>query len=135
MSIPGRRLFVSHAVKALLCVTVACAALAGCSNGLSESDVLSKLEASGLTIEKLNDNLLTQRQRQRIESQPETILSVRVSDAAGQTQTLTLVGFERDWQAEHAKDEGVPGFVVRNWLFVGVVTAPDIQARIEGTLL
>jgi hypothetical protein len=69
------------------------------------------------------------------ESQPETILSVRVSDAAGQTQTLTLVGFERDWQAEHAKDEGVPGFVVRNWLFVGVVTAPDIQARIEGTLL
>jgi hypothetical protein len=114
---------------------VACAALAGCSNGLSESDVLSKLEASGLTIERLNDNLLTQRQRQRIENDPETVLSVNISDAEGHSQTLTLVGFEHDWQADHAKDEGVPGFVVRNWLFVGVVTAPDIQARIEGTLL
>jgi hypothetical protein len=129
------RLFVPHAVKALLCVTVACAALAGCSNGLSESDVLSKLEASGLTIEKLNDNLLTQRQRQRIENDPETVLSVRISDAEGHSQTLTLVGFAHDWQADHAKDEGVPGFVVRNWFFVGVVKVPDIQARIEGALL
>ena len=80
MSIPGRFL-VPHAVKVLLCVAVACAALAGCSNGLSEGDVVSKLEAAGLTIEKLNDNLLTQRQRQRIENDPETVLSVRISDA------------------------------------------------------
>lgn len=128
MQIPGLRLF------ALLWVAVASTTLAGCSNNLSEDEVLSKLEASGLSIERLDENLLTNKQRQRIESQPETVLSVRISDADGRSQTLTLVGFERDWQAEHAKDEGVPGFVLRNWFFVGVVTAPQIQAQIEGAL-
>ena len=87
MRIPGLRLF------ALLWVAVASTTLAGCSNNLSEDEVLSKLEASGLSIERLDENLLTNKQRQRIESQPETVLSVRISDADGRSQTLTLVGF------------------------------------------
>jgi hypothetical protein len=58
-----------------------------------------------------------------------------VADAAGHSQKMTLVGFDRDWKADHAKQEGVPGFVVRNWFFVGVVTAPQIQSQIEGALM
>ena len=129
-----RRCFIPRPVEALLCLTVACGVLAGCSNNFSETDVLSKLQAAGLTVERLDHSLLTQKQRQRIESEPETTLSVRVSDAAGHSQTMTLVGFDHDWMAEHAKGEGVPGFVVRNWLFAGEVTAPQIQSQIESVL-
>jgi hypothetical protein len=119
---------------ALLCVAVSWGGL-GCSNALSESEVLSKLQAAGLTIERLDESLLTKQQRQRIEAQPETVFSVHVSDAEGHRQTMTFVGFERDWQAEHAKDEGVPGFVVHNWFFVGPVLVPQIQSQIEDALL
>lgn len=127
--------FISRPVKALLCLTMACGLIAGCSNNLSETDVLSKLQAAGLTVEKLDESILTHKQRQRIESEPETILSVRVSDAAGHSQTMTLVGFDHDFHAKHAKGEGVPGFVIRNWLFAGEVTAPQIQSQIESALL
>ena len=136
MQIPDRRRrFAPRVLGALLCATFACVALAGCSNNLSESEVLSKLQAAGLTVERLKDNLLTRKQRQRIENDPETVFSVRVTDAAGNTQTMTLVGFDRDWKAERARDEGVPGFVVRNWFFAGTVTAPEIMSQIEGALL
>ncbi len=135
MRIPGHhRCFIPRPVEALLCVIVACGVLASCSNNLSETDVLSKLQAAGLTVEKLDESILTHKQRQRIESEPETILSVRVSDAAGNSQNMTLVGFGHDFHAKHAKGEGIPGFVIRNWLFAGEVTAPQIQSQIESAL-
>ena len=137
MQVPDhRRRFAPRALGALLFATLACGALAGCSNNnLSESELLSKLEAAGLTVERLSESLLTNKQRQRIESTPETIISVRVSDAEGHSQKMALVGFDRDWKADHAKEEGVPGFVVRNWFFVGKVTSPEIVSQIEGALL
>ena len=136
MQVPDhRRRLAPRLLGVLLGATLACGALGGCSNNLSESDVLSKLQEAGLTIERLDQSLLTSQQRQRIESEPHTIFSVRVSDPEGHSQTMTLVGFDRDWKADHAKDEGVPGFVVRNWFFVGVVTAPQIQSRIEAALM
>ena len=125
-----RRCFILPFVEALLFVTLACCVLTGCSNNLSESDVLSKLEAAGLTVERLDESLLTYAQRQRIESEPETIFSVNVSDAAGHSQNMTLVSFSHDWKAQNALSEGVPGFSVRNWLFAGVVSAPEIQEQI-----
>jgi hypothetical protein len=128
-----RRRFVLRTMAVLLCSAL-CGSLTGCSNNLSESDVLSKLEAAGLTVERLSESLLTSKQRQRIEHEPETVLSVRVSDAAGNSQSLALVGFDQDWKADRAKDEGVPGFVVRNWFFAGGVTAPQIQSQIEAAL-
>jgi outer membrane murein-binding lipoprotein Lpp len=121
-------------MTALLCLIVACCVLAGCSNNLSEDEVVSKLEAAGLTMERLNESLLTYAQRQRIENDPETVISVRITDADGRSQTLTLVGFDLDWKADNAKYEGVPGFVVRNWLFAGVVSVPEIQKQIESAL-
>ena len=129
-----RRCFILRFVEALLCVTLACCVLTGCSNNLSESNVLSKLEAAGLTVERLDKLLLTNAQRQRIESEPEMIFSIRVSDADGHSQTMTLVGFDHDWKAENALGEGVPGFAVRNWLFAGVVSAPEIQRQIISAL-
>jgi len=129
-----RRCFILRFVEALLCVTLACCVLTGCSNNLSESDVLSKLKEAGLTVERLDESLLSYAQRQRIESDPETVFSVRVSDAAGHSQNMTLVGFDHDWKAENALKEGVPGFAVRNWLFAGVVSAPEIQKQIISAL-
>lgn len=126
--------FIPHLVKVLLCVIVLCVVLASCSNNLSETDVLSKLQAAGLTIERLDETLLTKAQRQRIESDPETVISVHVSDTDGHSETMTLVGFSHDWQAEHAIQEGVSGFHVRNWLFVMLVRAPQIQSKIESAL-
>jgi len=128
------RCFIPRFVEALLCVTVACCVLVGCSNNLSETEVLSKLQAAGLTVERLDELLLTYAQLQRIESEPEMIVSVRVSDADGHSQTMTLVGFDHDWKAENALREGVPGFAVRNWLFAGVVSAPEIQRQIVSAL-
>ena len=130
----GSRLSVPFAVQTLLCVTLVCGTLVGCGQNLSESDVLSKLEAAGLTVERLDERLLTRAQRQRIESQPETIFSVRVSDASGNSQSMTLVEFDKDWKAVSAIEEGVPGFVVRNWLFVGVVTSEQIHSQIVTAL-
>ena len=99
------RRFTLGAAKALLCAALLFGGFAGCGNtNLSE---------------KLRESLLTSKQRQRIESEPEAILSVRVSDADGHGQSMALVQFDKDWKAQHAKDEGIPGFVVRNWLFVG----------------
>ena len=129
-----RRFFIPRPVEALLFMIVACGVLTGCSNNLSESDVLSKLKAAGLTVERLDESLLTYAQRQRIEAEPETVFSVRVSDAAGHSQNMTLVGFSHDWKAVNALKEGVPGFAVRNWLFAGVVSAPEIQQQIESAL-
>ena len=135
MPIPGpARSAGARRVQAVLCAALVCGALASCSNNLSETEVLSKLQAAGLTVERLDESLLTNQQRQRIESEPETIFAVQISDAAGNSQTMTLVGFDQDWKAQHAKQEGVPGFVVRNWFFVGVVTAPQIQSQIEAAL-
>lgn len=135
MGNPGhRRWFIPHNVIKLFCVTAACCIFAGCSNNLSEEDVLTKLEAAGLTLERLNESLLTNAQRQRIENDPEIVISVRITDVNGRSQTMTLVGFDHDWKADHAKYEGVPGFVVRNWLFAGVVSVPEIQSKIESAL-
>ena len=97
-SLDHRRCFIPLPVKVLLCVIVLCVVLASCSNNLSETDVLSKLQAAGLTIERLDESLLTKAQRQRIESDPETVISVRLSDADGHSQTMTLVGFSHDWK-------------------------------------
>ena len=129
-----RRCFIPHPVNVLLCVIVLCVVLVSCSNNLSETDVLSKLQAAGLTIERLDESLLTKAQRQRIESDPETVISVRVSDADGHSQTMTLVGFNHDWQAEHAIQEGVSGFLIRNWVFVMLTTVPQIRSKIESAL-
>ena len=133
-SLDHRRCFIPHPVKVLLCVIVLCVVLASCSNNLSETDVLSKLQAAGLTIERLDESLLTKAQRQRIESDPETVISVRLSDADGHSQTMTLVGFSHDWKAENAIQEGVSGFHVRNWVFVMLVTVPQIRSKIESAL-
>lgn len=129
-----RRRFIPRSLVALMCLIMACGIIAGCSNNLSESDVLSKLKAAGLTVERLDESLLTYAQRQRIESEPETIFSVRVSDADGHSQTMTVVGFSHDWKAGNALKEGVAGFAVRNWLFAGVVSAPEIQKQIQSAL-
>ena len=128
------RRYTLAAAQVLLCATLVFGALAGCTSNLSEKEVLSQLEAAGLKVERLNESLLTVKQRQRIESEPETVFSVRVSDAAGQSQSMTLVQFDKDWKATHAKNEGIPGFVVRNWFFVGIVNQ-QMQTQIEAALL
>ena len=108
-------------------------ALTGCSGGLSESDVFAKLEAAGLTVEKLSENLLTNRQRQRIENPMETVLPVKVSDSNGNSQKMTIIWFDKAFMAESAKYEGVPGFVVGNIFFAGIPN-PQIEAQIEAAL-
>ena len=130
-----RRRFVPAAVMFILgaALTLSGAALTGCGGGLSESDVLSKLEAAGLTVERLDESLLTSKQRQRIENPMETVLSVNVSDAAGNSQKMTIIGFKKDFMATSAGYEGVPGFAVRNFFFAGVPDG-EIQAQIEAAM-
>jgi hypothetical protein len=113
-----------------------CGALAGCANkNLSEDDVLSQLRAAGLTVERLEENLITYEQLQRIEAETVTVFSVHVSDAAGQGKSITLVQFDRDWKAAAVGDEGVPGFAVRNWFFVGAGINQQLRTQIEAALL
>ena len=128
------RCFLPHFMKALLLLAVVFGILTGCSKNLSESDVLSKLEAAGLTVERLNETVLTYAQRQRIEAEPESIFSVKLTNKEGQSETMTLVSFSHDWKAENALKEGVAGFAVRNWLFAGIVSVPEIQNQIISAL-
>ncbi len=131
----ARRRSGSVTSKTLLCLFLMCGGLVGCSgDGLTEADVLSRLEAAGLTVERLDESLLTNAQRQRIEHPMETVYSVRVSDAEGNGQTMTFIQFDRDFMAESAGYEGVPGFQVRNWYFAGAVQAPEIRSAIEAAL-
>lgn len=112
-----------------------CGALVGCGGGaLSETDVLSQLEAAGLTVERLDESLLTNAQRQRIENPMESVSSVRVSDREGNSQTMTFIQFSKDFMAQSAAYEGVPGFAIRNWYFAGVVKSPEIRSAIETAL-
>ncbi len=62
------------------------------------------------------------------------MFSVRVSDASGSTQSMTLVQFDKDWKAKAVGDEGVNGFVIKNWFFVGTVSQ-NIRSQIEAALL
>jgi hypothetical protein len=128
-----RRCAAPAVVMVILGATLMGAAITGCGGGLSESDVLSKLEAAGLTVERLDESLLTMKQRQRIENPMETVLSVNVSDAAGNSQKMTIIVFSKDFMATSAGYEGVPGFAVRNCFFAGIPEA-DIQTQIEAAL-
>ena len=62
------------------------------------------------------------------------MLSVRVSDSSGTRQAMTLVRFDKEWKARAALEEGVHGFAVHNWFFVGVVSS-GIRHQIEAALL
>jgi hypothetical protein len=128
-----RRRSAPAVVMVILGATLISAALTGCGGGLSENDVLSKLEAAGLTVERLDESLLTTKQRQRIENPMETVLSVKISDAAGNSQKMTIIGFKKDFMATSAGYEGVPGFAVRNCFFAGIPNA-QIQTQIEAAL-
>ena len=130
-----RRRFGSVTGKTLMCLILACGGLVGCSGGgLTETEVLSRLEAAGLTVERLDESLLTNAQRQRIEHPMENVYSVQVSDAEGHSQTMTFIQFDKDFMAESAGYEGVPGFQVGNWYFAGVVQSPEIRTAIEAAL-
>jgi hypothetical protein len=121
--------------KALVCLILICGGLVGCGGGgLTEAEVLSRLEAAGLTVERLDDSLLTNAQRQRIEHPMEIVFSVQVSDGEGHSQQMTFIQFGRDFMAESAGYEGVPGFQVGNWYFAGVVQSPEIRSAIEAAL-
>jgi hypothetical protein len=130
-----RRRLGSVTQKTLVSLILVCGGLVGCGGGgLTEADVLSRLEAAGLTVERLDENLLTNAQRQRIEHPMETVYSVQVSDGEGNGQAMTFIQFDRDFMAESAGYEGVPGFQVRNWYFAGVVQSPEIRSAIEAAL-
>jgi hypothetical protein len=132
-SVNERRRSAPAVVMVILGATLIGAALTGCGGGLAERDVLSKLEAAGLTVERLDESLLTGKQRQRIENPMETVFSAKVSDAAGNSQKMTIIGFRKDFMATSAGYEGVPGFAIRNWFFAGIPNA-QIQAQIEVAL-
>jgi hypothetical protein len=120
---------------AVVFTTAVCAGVAGCgSSGLSEADVISKMEASGLSVEKLPEPVWTRKQRERVEARPETILSVRVTDEAGLSKVLTLLGFDAEWKASRVGPAGVPGFAVKNWFFVGTGIGQEIRTEIETAL-
>lgn len=120
--------------QAVVCVTVICAGLVGCgSSNLSEADVISKLQASGLSVEKLPQPVWSSKQRERVEARPETIFSVRVSHA-DQSQVLTCLGFDAEWKASRVGPTGVPGFIVGKWFFVGSGIGPEIKTKVETAL-
>lgn len=95
---------------------------------------MARLEASSLTIERLAESTITSKQRDRLGAEPTAMFSIRVSDASGSSQTMTLVQFDKDWQAAAVAEEGVHGFVVHNWYVVGVVSS-QIRSQIEAALL
>ena len=123
------------AAKILLCAMLMCGVVAGCgSKNFSEADLLARLQAAGVTVERLQETLITSKQIQRIESEHVGMFSARVSNAAGHNQVMTLIQFDKDWKAAAVGEEGVVGFAVRNWYFVGG-TDRELRTQIEGALL
>jgi hypothetical protein len=119
---------------ALLC-TLVCGGLVGCgSANLSEADLMTQLGASGLNVERLAEPTITSKQRDRLGAEPQTMFSIRVTDGSGSSQSMTLVQFDKDWKASAVGDEGVPGFAIQNWYFVGTVSQ-NIRNQIQAALL
>ena len=99
------------------------ASLAGCGGGgLTEEEVIASLEAAGLTVEKLAHPTWTRNQRERVEQKPETVFSLKLTSPAGTHQEVTLLGFDQEWKAEGVAPDGVPGFNVGTWFFVGQIS-------------
>lgn len=136
MSVGANMRSINASVHVGLCLTLLCVGLVGCGKNdtMSEADLMARLEASDLTIERLTEATITSKQRDRLGAEPTAMFSIRVSDATGSSQTMTLVQFDKDWQAAAVADEGVHGFVIHNWYVVGVVSA-QIRSQIEAALL
>lgn len=127
---PGRKFALG-----VLCIALACTALLGCEGAtMSEGEMMTQLEASGLHIERLPELTITAKQRARLGTEPETMFSIRVSDESGSTQSMTLIQFDKDWKANAVGEEGVNGFAIKNWFFVGVISQ-NIRNQIHEALL
>lgn len=119
---------------ATVIVVSAGASLIGCGGGgnLSEADVVAKLQATGLKVEKLPRPTWTRSQRERVEQEPESVFSLKLTDG-DQHQEVTLLGFDAEWKAEGVAPDGVPGFAVGKWFFVGEI-GQSFREKIEAAL-
>jgi len=120
------------AAVAILAVSIG-AGLVGCGGGnLSEADIVAKLEATGLEVEKLPRPTWTRNQRERVEQAPGMVFSLKLTDD-GQHQEVTVLGFDAEWKADGVAPDGVPGFAVGKWFFVGEI-GQNFRSKIETAL-
>lgn len=109
------------------------AGLVGCGGGnLSETEIVTRLEVTGLTVEKLPRPTWTRNQRERLEQTPGTVFSLKLSDG-DQHQEVTVLGFDAEWKADGVAPDGVPGFAVGKWFFVGEI-GQSFRSKIETAL-
>lgn len=115
-------------------IGLAGASLIGCGGGgLTEADIVTKLEGTGLQVEKLPRPTWTRNQRERVEQKPEAVFSLKLTDEAGSHQEVTVLGFDAEWKADGVAPDGVPGFAVGTWFFVGQI-GQSFRSKIEAAM-
>ena len=119
-------------IAALIVVAAACSGGGGSeSSGPTESELITKLEAGGLKVDRL-DGMLSQEQRDKLPTEPKSMFSARISDAHGNTEPMTFVELNNEEDATEAATYQ-NGFAVGNWFVVGIVSN-HMKHHVEGAL-
>jgi hypothetical protein len=89
---------------------------------IDASDLLEKLAAAGLETKDLGPASISVDHASRFPEKPRSTLALRVSDGAGNSESMTFVEFS-SWKTAAAMDaKPVNGFAVRNWFVLGIVS-------------
>lgn len=107
--------------------------LLGCGKpGLSEVDVLDRLNKHGLGVERQQGISLSQGQLNHLPT-PEQMFTVRLSNNNGTSGPITLLRYKNISKAKKADQANVNGFAAQNWFFAGLLPV-DIEDSIKEAL-
>lgn len=101
--------------------------------GYDEAQLIERLSAAGLSLERRERTAITARELELLPAEPISMFSARVSDAAGSSQIMTFLQFESVAAAGQADQEDLNGFAAANWFVLGIVSN-DFVDRIRGAL-
>lgn len=101
--------------------------------GYDEAQLIERLSAAGLSLERREPTAITVRELELLPAEPISMFSARVSDGAGNSQTMTFLQFESFAVADQADRENLNGFAAANWFVLGIVSS-DFVDRIRGAL-
>jgi hypothetical protein len=101
-----------------------CGLSVGCGGGttshnVSEDQLMSLFEANHMTVERLDETLMTEHQLSRLKVQPVQMIAANITDAHDQSAEVTLLEFRNEEEAIGVA--GVSGMAARNWFVAGVL--------------